>query len=264
VNGSTSITNNTAAGNGGVNNNGGQGNTSWELNGRVSGTPWMESPSKLLHVGGWGSYINLNNNYSGAGAFTNGGVVFANGIGNNMDRSAILSTGNLTSNTTQANHLDRFGFETALVNGPFSAQAEYLQTGVHGTGYGSDTSLNGYYGYMTYFLTGESRNYVARTASFDRVKPKRNFDLRSGGGLGAWEVAAGYDYVNLNSNAIQGGRASTVKFGVNWYPNPRVRLMTNYIHALDISTTALNSAGVANPYNNAKLDMIEERVQIDW
>jgi phosphate-selective porin OprO/OprP len=169
-------------------------------------------------------------------------------------------------NKTQANHLDRFGFETALVNGPFSAQAEYLQTGVHGAGYGNDTSLNGYYGYMTYFLTGESRNYVTRTASFDRVKPLHNFDLKSGGGFGAWEVAAGYDYVNLNSNAIQGGRASTVKFGVNWYPNPRVRLMTNYIHALDIATNnnvALGNAP-ANPYNNAKLDMIEERVQIDW
>ena len=65
--------------------------------------------------------------------------------------------------------------------------------------------------------------------------------------------------------AIQGGRASTFKFGVNWYPNPRLRLMTNYIHALDVSTNNLALGNVpAIPYNNAKLDMIEERVQIDW
>ncbi len=61
----------------------------------------------------------------------------------------------------RAETLTRFGAETALVYGPFSAQAEYLQTDVSGSGY-SGASMYGYYGYMTYFLTGESRNYVTR------------------------------------------------------------------------------------------------------
>jgi hypothetical protein len=42
--------------------------------------------------------------------------------------------------------------------------------------------------------------------------------------------------------------------------------MTNYIHALDIATNnnvALGNAP-ANPFNNAKLDIIEECIQIDW
>ena len=251
--------------NGGVNRNGGGGDTSWELNGRVGGTPWMESKTKFLHVGTSGSYININNNYLGNGTYNNGGVIFANGIGANVDRSSILNTGNLTSGTRsagpQANHLFRFGAEFALVYGPFSAQAEYIQTDVSGNGYNNNESLNGYYGYATYFLTGESRNYRAKTASWDRLKPTRNFDLK--GGWGAWELAAGYDYMNLNSGVINGGRASTFKSGINWYPNSHVRVMADWVHALDISTaTAATPTGRA--FNGASLDMIETRVQLDW
>ena len=251
--------------NGGVNRNGGGGDTSWEVNTRVAGTPWMESKTKFLHVGTSGSYININNNYLGTGAYSNGGIIFANGIGANVDRSSILNTGNLTSGARstgpQANHLTRFGAESALVYGPFSAQAEYLQTDISGNGYNQNESLNGYYGYATYFLTGESRNYRAKTASWDRLKPNSNFDLK--GGWGAWELAAGYDYMTLNSGVIKGGRASTFKSGINWYPNSHVRVMANWVHALDIST-----AGAATPtgraFNDASLDMIETRVQLDW
>ena len=236
----------------------------------------MESKTKFLHVGTWGSYININNTYTSTGAFDNGGIIFANGLGGNVDRSSILNTGNLTTGSRnvglQANHLTRFGAETALVYGPFSAQAEYLQTDVSGHGYNQNESLNGYYGYATYFLTGESRNYRAKNAQWDRIKPNRNFDLK--GGWGAWELAAGYDYMNLNSGVINGGSASTVKTGINWYPNSHLRVMANWVHALDINTqsavtynsvTGLPSANLtARAFNGASLDMIETRVQLDW
>jgi phosphate-selective porin OprO/OprP len=251
--------------NGGVNRNGGGGDTSWEFNTRIAGTPWMASKTKFLHVGTSGSYISINNNYLGTGAYSNGGVIFANGIGGNVDRTAILNTGNLTlgndSTGKQANTLTRFGAESALVYGPFSAQAEYLQTDVSGRGY-KDASMNGYYGYTTYFLTGESRNYKAKTASWDRIKPTRNFDLK--GGWGAWEVAGGYDYMNLNGGGINGGRASTLKAGLNWYPNSHVRVMANYIHALDISTANVTNNTTSKAFNKADLDMIETRIQLDW
>ena len=259
--------------NGGVNRNGGGGDTSWELNTRVTGLPWMESNTKFWHVGASGSYININNNYNGDGTYKNGGLIFANGIGNNMDRTSILNTSNLTYNGAgaaastklgQANHLARWGAETAVVYGPFSAQSEYIETDVYGTGYNGD-SLRGAYGYVTYFLTGESRNYKSKTASWDRIKPNHNFDLK--GGWGAWEVAAGYDYMNLGAGAIHGGKASTAKLGLNWYPNSHVRVMANYIHALDISTyqgTAVNADLTSRAFNNASLDMLETRVQLDW
>jgi phosphate-selective porin OprO and OprP len=252
--------------NGGVNRNGGGGDTGWEANARLTGLPWMESKTKFLHVGASGSYININNNYRSDDSFSNGGIIFANGIGNNVDRASILNTGNLTkgnkgaADSFQADHLTRFGAESALVYGPFSAQAEYLQTNVSGAGY-NDATLDGYYGYMTYFLTGESRAYKSKTAAWDRIKPNRNFDMK--GGWGAWELAAGYDYMNLNDGDVNGGRASTAKLAINWYINPHVRFMANYIHALDINTGNVTSAA-SNAFNNGDLDLIETRVQVDW
>ena len=91
------------------------------------------------------------------------------------------------------------------------------------------------------------------------------------GGWGAWELAAGYDYMNLNSGAINGGRADTVKGGLNWYVNSHTRLMANYVHALDINvntgtlpSTSLAANSTTKAWNKADLDMIETRVQIDW
>ena len=245
-----------------VNSQSGAGNTSWELNGRVAGTPWMASPTQLLHVGGWGSYTSVNNNMKGDGSLANGGVAFGTQMGN-MDRTNILNTGNLSASATQlATAYNRFGAETAVVLGPFSAQAEYLQTNVSGNGY-SNNSMGGYYGYVTYFVTGESRNYVTKTGAFDRVKPKHNFDMK--GGMGAWELLAGFDELNLKSgDKINGGSAELGKLGINWYFNPRVRLNTNYVHAFNINTTGMSGTGTPAAFNNAKLDMIESRIQLDW
>jgi phosphate-selective porin OprO/OprP len=253
--------------NGGVNRSGGTGDTSWEANARVSGTPWMADKTKFLHVGTSGSYMSINNQYLNNGDFSNGGISFAANPNTNVDRSSILNTSGLTSGSRtsatarQADHLTRFGAESALVYGPFSTQVEYIQTDVSGKGYTKDESLNGYYGYMTYFLTGESRNYKSKTGAWDRIKPSHNFDMK--GGWGAWEVAGGYDYINLNSGVIKGGRASTAKFGINWYPNSHVRVMGNYIHVLDINTLGVSSTR-SQGFNNAGLDMIETRIQLDW
>jgi len=259
--------------NGGVNRSGGTGDTSWEANVRLSGMPWMASKTKFLHIGSSGSYMKINNNYQGDGTFSNGGVQFVANPNTNVDRTAVLNTGNLTSgtlagaNSRQVNHMTRFGAESALVYGPFSAQGEYIAENITGKGYKGET-LYGFYGYMTYFLTGESRAYKAKTGAWDRIKPNRNFDMSSGSGWGAWEVAAGYDSINLIDGVINGGRISTAKFGINWYPNSHVRVMANYIHALDIYTGGVNNAGSgqtrSRAFDNASLDMIESRIQLDW
>ena len=278
--------------NGGVNRNGGGGDTSWEVNTRVSGVPWMASKTKFLHMGASGSFININNNYTQGGNYNNGGVIFANGLGGNVDRSSILNTGNLTAapaaiknaagvvttagtnewqaGARQANNLTRFGAESALVYGPFSAQGEYIQTNVSGQGY-DNAVLSGAYGYVTYFLTGESRNYKAKTAAWDRLKPNRNFDMK--GGLGAWELLAGYDWMNLNSGGVLGGEANVVKGGINWYPHSHLKVMANYLHPMNIETANQQTYAVGGSkpnttqgqaFNGASLDMFETRVQVDW
>jgi phosphate-selective porin OprO/OprP len=256
--------------NGGSNRSNGSGDTDWEVNARVSGMPWMESKTKFLHIGTSGSYIHLNNNYLANKAFSNGGISFAANPNTNVDRTSVLNTGNLTSGVRGAaksriaDHVTRFGAESALVYGPFSAQGEYIAANISGEGYSGET-LDGYYGYMSYFLTGESRAYKAKTGAWDRLKPSRNFDMK--GGWGAWEIATGYDFINLNNGVIKAGRIATAKLGINWYPNSHVRIMADYVHALDINTENplyYPKGSRSNAFNNADLDMIETRVQLDF
>ncbi len=245
--------------NGGSNRNNGSGDTGWEVNGRVSGMPWMEDKTKFLHIGASGSYVDVNNNFAVKedGTPTNfGGFSFVSALNNNVDRTNILNTGNLTKGDGSRiiDHFTRFGAEAALVYGPWSAQGEYIQTNISGHGYDGNT-LDGYYGYVSYFLTGESRAYKSKTGAWDRLKPKRNFDMH--GGWGAWEVATGYDYIDLNDDVIKGGRASTAKVGLNWYPNSHFRLMGNFIHVLDLDSGQRG-------FKNADLDMFEMRGQVDF
>ena len=254
--------------NGGSNRNNGSGDTGWEANARLTGLPWMESKTKFLHVGASGSYVDVNNQFAidkDGNATNSGGFSFASFLNNNVDRTNILNTGNLTSKdgTKVIESFTRFGAESALVYGPWSAQAEYIQTNISGKGYNNE-SLDGYYAYGSYFLTGESRAYKYKTGAWDRLKPNRNFDFHNGG-WGAWEIAAGYDYINLNDGIIKGGRASTFKFGLNWYPNSHFRLMSNLVHVLDINTGDVNSGGGrSKAFNNADLDMFEMRAQVDF
>jgi phosphate-selective porin OprO/OprP len=258
-----------SATNGGSNRNGGSGDTNWEVNARVSGRPWMESNTKFLHIGTSGSYINLNNNYNSAGKFNNGSMSFTANPNTNVDRTAILGTGALTAGTKgaagwrEAKYMTRFGAESAVVYGPFSVQGEYIQNDISGTGY-KDESLSGFYGFASYFLTGESRAYKASTGAWDRLKPTKNFDMK--GGLGAWEVAGGYDSIDLNDGVIRGGKMSTAKFGLNWYPNPHVRFMADYVHVLDINASAVAGTfgSPIRAFDNASLDIIETRIQLDW
>ncbi|MCO6433813.1 OprO/OprP family phosphate-selective porin, partial [Nitrosomonas nitrosa] len=252
--------------NGNNSRNNGSGDTGWQVIGRISFLPWKESESKFFHIGGSGGHTTVNNQYRANDQFNNGGMSFVAFPGTNVDRTAILNTGNLTTGergvpgSRRIDSYNRFGAEMALVYGPFSLQGEYIQTDIHGKGY-SGESLFGYYGYVSYFLTGESRTYRQETAAWGRIKPTRSFDMK--GGWGAWEVAFGYDYINLNDGNVRGGKADTIKFGLNWYPLSHVRLMTNYVHVLNV-----NTSGVADPrsagFNNANLDIFETRLQFDF
>ncbi len=247
--------------NGNNNRNSASGDTGWELTGRATALPWYEDKTKFLHVGASGSQRYLNNN--GSTANGTGGFAFNSTVNGNVDRSSILNTGVLqnASGTLTVDNITRFGGESAFVYGPFSAQAEYIQADIDGKGYNSET-MNGYYGYASYFLTGESRNYKAKTGAWDRLSPKRNFDMK--GGLGAWELAAGYDYLDLNDKKINGGRAATAKFGVNWYPNSHLKMMANFIHVLEVQKPGSYGVPSNTNYDGSNLDMFEMRGQVDF
>ncbi|WP_447407200.1 porin, partial [Clostridium perfringens] len=45
-----------------------------------------------------------------------------------------------------------------------------------------------------------------------------------------FELAARYSAIDLDTGRFRGGVERDVTLGVNWYPEPNIRLITNYIH----------------------------------
>lgn len=115
-----------------------------------------------------------------------------------------------------------------------------------------DPDFAGFYLQGSWIFTGERRRYNAATGSFQNPRPMVPFS--SNGGLGAFELAARYSRMNLNfmeglegtaaaASSVRGGDQSSVTFGLNWYPNPNVKLMMDYMM---IDVDRLNPAGPAN------------------
>lgn len=139
-----------------------------------------------------------------------------------------LGTKLLQPEFTDVEKTNILGAEIAYVRNRLSLQGEYLRTTVslipemelHSTEY----ELNGYYGQVSYFLTGESRPYKSSYAGFRRVKPNNNYGSN---GKGAIELVARISKMDL-SNAEKGILDSKT-IGVNWYLNPNTRVMFNYV-----------------------------------
>lgn len=155
-----------------------------------------------------------------------------------------------------------FGPEFAFVYGPLSIQSEWIGTLYQRSGAAS-ARFSGYYVYASYFLTGEHRVYRRSDGRFDRVRPLENFfRVRDGDcgvrtGRGAWEIAYRYSNINLDDAdaAILGGMAGDHTIGLNWYLNPYMRIMWNYIHT---------DADTRNNGPNVPMDIFAMRAQFDF
>jgi phosphate-selective porin OprO/OprP len=206
------------------------------LTARVTYLPWYaDDGAKLLHVG-----AAIREVSTGTVQYTARPEMHL--APNFLDTGQIQSTG-----VAQA------GLETALVYGPASVQAEYIRSSVSQQN-GPDLDYSGYYVEGSYFLTGEHRNYDTGSATWGAVSPKHNFDGK--GGMGAWQLAARYSHLDLSDPGavllpINGkpqtpkpGSLSDITLGLNWYLNPNVRVMLNYVHALLDNNTEGSANGV--------------------
>ena len=142
--------------------------------------------------------------------------------------------------------MNLMGAEMAFVMGSFSVQGEYVMNSVEAM---EDYSFSGYYGQVSYFLTGEKRKYKNSLAGFDRVKPNKN--MKEGEGLGAFELAARYSSMDLSE--AHAGTLNDITVGLNWYLNPCTRLMFNYVMG------TLDNHGVETTENTFQC-----RMQIDF
>jgi phosphate-selective porin OprO/OprP len=190
------------AGGGGVGNN---------ISGRIWGTPvYTEKGESLLHAA---LAFSLRDPEARSDTFSSRGDT---SVG-----PTLASTGAFSVDSSRT-----LALEMAYKKGPFSTQGEYIHfTSKEYRGAPDfDPTFKAWYLMASYFLTGEERPY--KSGSFQRVKPKTNFD--GNGGVGAWEVAARFGKLDLDSDSLSGGQLRQVTLGVNWYLNPQARVMLNY------------------------------------
>ena len=228
------------------------GDGKWAFTGRMTALPfYSEDGSCFMHLGASATYRKAEDPDPGvSGPAT---VTFrarpelrdgigdfgstVNGVTLPGNTSRIISTGAIACDSATV-----IGTEFWYNRGPFSVLAEWgfaqmNDASVGGVKQGA-LAYNGGYIQAGYILTGEHRTYDRR---FGRIAtnyldgPTTPFWLtrRDDGswtsGTGAWEIAARYNYLNLNDGAVQGGVANSVNVGVNWYLNKNLKVQFEYI-----------------------------------
>ncbi|HEV3341463.1 MAG TPA: porin [Pirellulales bacterium] len=216
--------------------------------------PWYDEPSKgryLFHFGGAYQYQNARNNavkYSTTPEATLTYFTTKNLIPN------FITTPSIITRDVQIAQV-----EASTVLGPLSFQGEYYATWVDPTATGRPFFFHGAYVYASYFLTGEHRVYSRDQGYYTSVTPFTNFFRVKGSdgkivqGSGAWEIAARFSSMNLSDKSIQGGRLNDVTLGVNWYLTRQMKVMANYIYAMN---------NVQNKQTYANI--VETRCQVVW
>jgi phosphate-selective porin OprO/OprP len=108
--------------------------------------------------------------------------------------------------------------------GPYFAALEYL-----GTAYDApavdNPALGGWHLTAAWTLTGEMRNYRARTGTFDGIPVARPVNQ---GGWGTVEAAVRYSTIDLTDGALTGGSMDVWSLGLNWWLSAPIQVSTNY------------------------------------
>ncbi len=198
----------------------------WGVNGRVTVEP-INKPGRLIHFGASGYHVfDLAGKDLTIGDRPN--VRVDNGL---LESVAFSASRNVTDPAlgNTAKDATFYGLEAAAVAGPFSLQGEYSHMHIDRTGGLPDADFDGFYGFGSVFLTGESRTF--KGGVIDRLKPLRPFDPTKGN-WGAFELAARYDQINLTERDIYANRRRkgyAITGAVNWYLTGNVKVLLNYI-----------------------------------
>jgi len=229
---------------------------------------WYDDPSDgryLMHVGGGynASQIGGNPDDTGGGTYRAASIpeAFTGDPAGSFNTLAgtpqVLDTGRFKAHGYQLLHA-----EWAANYGSFHFQTEWMGTAVAQDN-GPTVFYDGAYAQCGYFLTGESAGYAKNMGALDyNCQPfSQFFGLGSRKGIcgwGAWEVAARWSYLDLQTNRIlasnyvgtTGGGVPTGSpgaagpgvaipnpgilnestVGLNWYWNQFSKVQINWVH----------------------------------
>ncbi len=213
-------------------------NNSYSLDGRIVFMPKIGNGQ--LHIGGSAHYRDFNDAATST-RYRARPFVHTTDV-RLIDTGAFSATGERS-----------FGAELAYVSGRFHATAESQWMTAMRPGLANPT-FNGGYAEVGYLLTDDTTAY--KNGVYDRIKPKQPVGK---GGVGAIQLNLRYDWLNLNSGAIVGGRQQVAGASLIWMPIDYVRFVLNYGHLwLDKSPVTAGS----NP--NYSADSLGLRTQFDF
>jgi phosphate-selective porin OprO/OprP len=181
-----------------------------------------------------------------------------------------------------------YGLELAAAYGPFKVQGEYtdqsFDASVAATSNTVTADAEAYYIEALWLLTGENYSDWYKNGAWGGIKPKNNFDVEKGKGIGAWEVGFRFDAYDVSNTSktgtartqgsytgstgtagdtatAAGGGAKTYTAGIKWQLTPNMRVMANYSHtkfddAFQATDTTLQ--------NISKEDLLMVRTQISF
>jgi phosphate-selective porin OprO/OprP len=197
------------------------------VTGRVSWAPVM-TDSDRVHLGAYARYRDHGNE---------AGFTYQTRPMTNFG-SRYVTTGAIGDKDTT------WGLEGAWIHNSFSAQAEWSSIKVDrlisGASAGGNPTVNVGYAFVSWWPTGETRNYDATKGEIGRPKILNPVNA---GGTGGVELALRYDYADLtdayDSASTPGsktlsqdaGKYTSWTVGVNYYPISYVRFMANYTKA---------------------------------
>ncbi len=213
-------------------------NNSYSLDGRVVFMPKLGKGQ--LHIGGSAHYRDFND-ASATARYRARPFVHTTDL-RLVDTRAFSASGERT-----------FGAEFAYLNGRFHATAESQWMTAIRPGLANAT-FNGGFAEIGYLLTDDVTAY--KNGAYDRIKPKKPVGK---GGMGAVQVNLRYDWLDLNSGAIIGGRQQVAGISALWIPTDYVRFILNYGH-IWINDAAL-PAGADRDYTANALGL---RAQVDF
>ncbi len=225
----------------------------WMYGGRVFWTPYYDEESNgrcLIHAGISSEFRQFNTQLNGA---NQGANIRIRSRGDLRNAASTLTPNYADTGNFFADNQTLINPEFAVQMGPWLLQSEYIASFLQGarpfqtsnTQLGNDGALFMQGGYVSsmYFLTGENRSYNRQSGVFGRTIPKENLRF-SDCKYGAWQVGLRYDWLDLNSGQVSGGFNQNVTVGLNWWLNPNLRFMVNYVCGF-----VQNSPGTLNAGN---------------
>jgi len=214
-------------------------NNSYSVDGRVVFSPRIGSGT--LHLGG-SAHLREFNDLTSVARYRARPFVHTTDV-------RLVDTG-LFSATGERN----YGAELAYVSGPFHGTVEGHRMTALRPGLPDPTFWGGYAEVGMLVTPGDTTAY--KGGAYDRIRPANPI---TEGGIGAIQLNARYDRIDLTDAGVSGGLQQAAGLSAVWIPTDYVRFLVNYGH-LWVS----NAAIPAGPDPDYQVDTLGVRAQLDF